>query len=453
MKAIISAMIVVLVLTILGYTLPAMAGNFPSFHPDYPPPDDWEGPVFGLIDDYPDELSMSDKLPWSNIPLKQRPFAYANAVLSYALEGNLDNTGAWRPKQNTIRRWYHAPWMHLGCGGREFTHGLTRERSSRPGELHPNLQYWRETWAISLYNALGAWTLGQVWMKADNPNPKNANFPEGTVAVKLLFTAATDNEVPYLDKSLTWDAHVYPNFDENPCSREIENRPREIRKLRLLQFDLAVRDSQADETGWVFATFMYDASVSSPRAWAWDRMTLVGVSWGNDPSVEKDMNTPNVFVNPNLMENVLNKDLLNGPNGNRAFLTHAGLGGRLNGPLDNPLSSCMSCHGRAASPSMASTPFVRPGKYTADELKIYFANINPGATEFLEGKTSHIRLDYSLQLAFGIRSFCESEKDKNAEVCVSRTLTPLSNENILSNRQFTNQNFGPPVTRGEDGER
>ena len=73
------------------------------------------------------------------------------------------------------------------------------------------------------------------------------------------------------------EAHTYPDFGRNPCDLPIEERPRELEKLRLLQLDLSVRDSQATETGWVFATFMYDGS--NPSRQKWKRLIPVGVSW------------------------------------------------------------------------------------------------------------------------------------------------------------------------------
>ena len=53
-------------------------------------------------------------------------------VLAYCLEGN---TGIdFKVQNNTVRHWYHAPWLHYGANGREWHHGLTGERQSRPGD-------------------------------------------------------------------------------------------------------------------------------------------------------------------------------------------------------------------------------------------------------------------------------------------------------------------------------
>ncbi len=42
---------------------------------------------------------------------------------------------SWAVQDNPVHKWYHAPWIHYGPRGREFTHGPTRECTSCPGEL------------------------------------------------------------------------------------------------------------------------------------------------------------------------------------------------------------------------------------------------------------------------------------------------------------------------------
>lgn len=74
-----------------------------------------------------------------------------------------------------------------------------------------------------------------------------------------------------------------------------------------------------------------------------------------------------------------------------------GWAGRLNGPVDNPASACISCHGTAQHPFVSGV--VPTGTDTA-KLR-WFRNL-PSGTPFDAGGTS---LDYSLQLATGIRNF------------------------------------------------
>lgn len=381
--------------------------RFPSFAPDHAPPPDYEGMVFALSQDYPTEEPPAEAMPWDSIDFFTNPLPYARAVLDYGVEGNLDVD--WVVQENPVRTWYHAPWMHPGCGGREYIRGMTRERSSRPGELHPQQTEWVDNWAVGFYNPPGGFTLGAVWENAEDPDPSRAAFPHGSVGLKLLFTTATVEQAPFLEGSLEWTANVYPLTGSNPCAPSAA-ASRENLTLRLLQIDIAVRDPRKDNTtGWVFGTFIYDGSAEG--ASPFDRMEPVGLMWADDSGVTTDMNRSGVFVNPDLQDGSLNADLI-GPwdpdDPTAVRLVHAGLGGRLNGPVDNPISSCQSCHGRAGDPSQPVVPsgIGTPEQYTMEAFEQFFADIPHGAgTATGADGNEYTRLDYSLQLAVGIRNF------------------------------------------------
>ena len=153
---------------------PALA-QFPDAHDA--PRAGWAGQVFKLEQDYPQTLPPTGSRPWTSISFKTRPNDYMKAVLAYALEGNTEVDFV--VQNNAVRGWYHAPWMHAGAAGHEFVRGLTRERSSRPCELHPNQTGTFENWAVSVYNPRGGYTLGRVWKDPDSPNPALARFPVG----------------------------------------------------------------------------------------------------------------------------------------------------------------------------------------------------------------------------------------------------------------------------------
>src|ERR1039457_1147220 len=87
---------------------------------------------------------------------------------------------------------------------------------------------------------------------------------------------------------------------------------------------------------------------------------------------------------------------------------HLGWGLRLNGPVDNTLSSCQSCHATAQFPQI--TPILATMASNADgknltpkdpEWMRWFRNV-PCATPFDEQATS---MDYSLQLAASVQNF------------------------------------------------
>lgn len=402
--------------------------RFPSFAPTHAPPLGYTDPVFSLSQAYPTAAPVPEPMPWDTVNFFVLPGAleYARSVLRYAVEGNTEVD--WVIQNNAVRKWYHAPWMHPGCGGREFIRGMTRERTSRPQELHPNQKAYRDNWAVGFYNAPGGHTVGAVW-QGPTPNPALAAFPHGTVGVKLLFTAATVEDAPFLAGSLEWTGNVYPSTGGNPCGQGTAPA-RENLTLRLLQIDIAVREARKDHTtGWVFGTFIYDGS--APGTTAFDRMQPVGLMWADDPTVTAQMNDAGVFVNPALKDGFLNPDLI-GPwdpgNPAKVRLVHAGLGGRLNGPVDNPVSSCISCHGRAGVPAQSVTPTGAntASQYTDSLFREYFKEVphGPGPATDASGGT-YQRLDYSLQLAVGIRNF------HNASPTMLRTASVV---NLASSR-------------------
>lgn len=353
---------------------PVYAGTFPDAH-DKPTPG-WTGPVFKLSQDYPTTKPTGEDHPWTRFDFRTAPLRYTSSLLKYAYEGNLNAN--WQPENNKVRRWYHAPWMHWGDRGREFVHGLTRQRTAHPGELHPKQTPYFQNWSVSMYNAPGGYVLGQVWKNPESPNPSAALFPDGTVVVQLHFTGATIDQVPYLANTMQWQAHVHEPVKDS--TRRI------IRTLRLIQIDVAVRDSRADDTtGWVFATFVYDGN--APGNTPWERMVPVGLMWGNDPGVTPEM----VAKGRKLTETWINPDV--GPP------QHLGWAGRLSGPVDKPQSSCLSCHSTAQAPHIS---VMTPWNHIDDSEKMrWFRNIKAGQP-FDPGGQS---VDYSLQLAHGIENF------------------------------------------------
>ncbi|HEY3037272.1 MAG TPA: hypothetical protein VGJ66_00965 [Pyrinomonadaceae bacterium] len=377
----------ILILTSLGLTLcltlssssridrsvSALAFNFPSARDN--PPAGWTGPVFKLSQNYPTTAPTPEVLPWKAFDFKTQPIEYIKAVLAYGLEGNVEVE--FQGQLNNVRKWYHAPWMHPG---REFIHGMTHERSSRPKELAPTQTGMFQNWAVGLYNAPAAFAIGKVWANPNSPDPSLARFPDGAMALKLLFTQAPVSQVPYLKNDFQWLADI----------NRISQGGAPPEKLRLLQIDVAVRDTRADSTtGWVFGTFIYDSEASGSTPW--QRLVPIGLMWGNDPSKVIVGGTLNqTFINPG-----------------QRIPQHLGFKGRLNGPVDNPVSSCLSCHSTAAmslDPPRPTISGVPPANPTSAQLKSYFRNILSG-TPFTPGYTS---LDYSLQLQVGIANLVGS---------------------------------------------
>jgi hypothetical protein len=354
----------------------AQAGTFPDAHEL--PPAGWTGPEFKLRQDYPTSVPAVGAKPWKSFSFRTQPQQYMNSVLAYCLEGN--TAVDWQLDQNTVRKWYHAPWMHSTDNGREFVHGLTRERGSRPKELAPTQTGSFQNWAVGMYNAPGGYVVGQVWKDPNAPNATKAKFPDGTVACKLLFTTASVAQVPYLQGSFDWQANIYAT----PSATT-----RSINTVHLLQMDIAVRDSRAaTTTGWVYGTFVFDGNATG--ATPWDKLEPVGLMWGNDPTV-KD---PAHFPTTHLVQGWINTSV--GPK------QHLGRAGRVNGPVDNPISSCLSCH--STSQYKALTGPVPNGQISLADTMRWFRNVK-ATTPFDAGQVS---LGYSLQLATGIQRFLQA---------------------------------------------
>ena len=352
---------------------------FPDAHD--PPPAGWTGPVFTLSQAYPvtrPTLEPLSKRKWTQFDFKKPTEApqYLQAVLDYCLEGNTANNFA-DVSANLVRKWYHAPWLHSTNSGREFIHGMTKERPSRPGELGPAQTAQHDNWAVGFYNARGGYTLGQVWKDPAHPDPRKAIFPSHTVTCKLLFTTTPLSEAPFLDGSLEWEGDI---------NRATGNGPRPT--LRLLQLDVAVKDPRANSTiGWVFGTFQYEKAVSASANW-WEHMVPVGLMWGSDVTKLK-------------VDQPTTQEWINTARGQQLHLGRKDL--VLNGPIDNPLGSCAACHGFAQiarvnnpSPAIPGTPPSLTATNAA--LDGYFTNIK-AATAL---SPDYVSVDYSLQLQLGI---------------------------------------------------
>ncbi len=98
---------------------------------------------------------------------------YLNAIKNYAFAGmtSVDFVA----QKNTKRRWYHVPMMTTSPNAkREPYHGVTKERLLRANEHTwiQNSSNGLRSFAIGYYNALGSYTLGQVF---NDPNPALAD--------------------------------------------------------------------------------------------------------------------------------------------------------------------------------------------------------------------------------------------------------------------------------------
>ena len=346
-----------------------------------PPIANWTGHVFHLSQNYPTTISQ-DVQPWLRYDPRTQTERYLRAVLDYVFDGNLrtDTEASFDPARNCKRAWYHAPWQDVGITGREFIHGLTRERVSRPYELAPQQIHEWSSYAVGFFNAAGGMTLGRIWKDRGAPNAAASVFPDGTVATKLLFTTASEAEVPYLKGAPRWRAYVYADANEpDPTATS----PRAVLELPLMQIDVAVKDRRvADTTGWVFGTFVYGGGPGGQSGSGWRNVAAVGGMWGDDPNYSGVGPLTQTWINPSV------------------HMPHLGYQGRLSGPVDYPTSSCLSCHSTGEAPAGVMLP---PAQ--ADTAR-WFRNLRSGVP-FDFGRQS---TDYSLQTAVGIANFVAHQR-------------------------------------------
>jgi hypothetical protein len=325
---------------------------------------------------------------------------YTLAVRDYCFEGNIEVD--WRVEENKVRKWYHMPWLHWGRFGREGLRGLTKEAPISSRQLASTQSSSGQTYAVALYNDRAAYLIGQVWKNSESPDvsaiAKLNGFAQGSVIFKLLFADIPVTEVPALENAITWDAYITDGFGSDN---------RKFCGVHLIQMDFMVKDDRAP-TGWLFGTYQYNGKLN--KANPWENLIPVGLQWGNDPDVTSDEFTNaqpmETKINPAIKESVINPDTTELP------ATHLGWNGRLNGPVDNPRSSCLSCHMVAHHPydgSLISPLFMPDSKISVGpgEWMDWFQNLNC-MTPFRTGMTP---TDSSLQLAMSIANF-NSWKDK-----------------------------------------
>lgn len=405
-------MVFVLVALVFNVSTPAprVAGapsappspGFPSYNPDFGPPAGWTGPVFQLSQNYPKQLPKNEKQPWKQYDFRTQAREYMLAVQSYVYEGNVDrgedasgNSLDWVVQKNPVRTWYHMPWRDFGLRGREFIHGMTLEFPSPPGSLHPKQEKTHNTYAVAMYNPLAGYAVGQVWPDpTQGPSMNHFVYPDGALIAKLLFTTALEEDVPGVKDAFQWKGSVYKTTEVKCIRYPAKGCPREIRSVRLFQMDVAIKDSRASKTGWVFGTFVYKHDQTGVKS-VWEKMVPLGLMWGVDPQLTS------ADTNGKPQESII-FDV-------GGLYQHLGCHGRLSGPLDNPASACMSCHMTSQYPAARPLPNTKKNyPCDASQNAQYWQDLQAGAI-FQPQLEPTFSLDYSLELANAVQNYFRSK--------------------------------------------
>ena len=344
----------------------------------------YKGPWFVLSQNYP-AAAPADQYPWLTIDFDKAD-DYLAALRTYSFDGMID--AGFRPESNKVRPWFHMPMMNDGGGRREPIRGLTEERPISGPELGVKPGTTIHNYAIGFYNAAGATAIAKAW-QGSRPDISAVQFPQGTMTFKILFSAAkpTDFTDPSADP-----------MTGAPQFQIMTNAG--VTAVRLLQMDVAATDNRAP-TGWVFGTFAFDKTATDPVGWM--RLRPVGMSWGNDPGY-----TPaDQAAGKALQESRISSQVpLFAKN-------HLGYAGRPNGPVDNPASGCLSCHGTAEFPIAADLGPLKSNCNT-DAKKLYWFRDFRGNVPFgaVDGQTCEPEtpkaplkaLDFSLQMKVAVQN-------------------------------------------------
>ncbi len=426
------------------------------------PPEGWGGPVFNLSDAYSTAVPDSEE-PWqqfnpfdsklSEAEKAKQAQGYIWAVMKYIQQGNINSGNVnddWTLCDNPVRSWFHIPYQTYDpLSGREFVHGLTREAPVTM-TLQDTYELKTTMWAVGFYNPAAAQSISTVWTGAPDPQipQQNFHFNNGSVIGKLLFTTANPTQYPFLKNMPVWQANISaPEFcgctssTGNACTykEQTEQCPRTVSDVYLLQFDIAVRDPRSP-IGWAYGTFVADGERKSSEPNPWNRISALGLMWGNDtPPVGTGADywptdpRKNGFADGAIFRDVV--DRLN----QHTNAGHLGCNDRLNGPADNAKSSCLSCHQTASVPDSANnTPAIMyqfggfdndngqcmasPDTLDLEIDQVYFksfdcsepfvgpANVVP-PPNYAEGQKQWISTDFSLQLSISLTQWQEWQQD------------------------------------------
>jgi hypothetical protein len=326
-------------------------------------------------------------MPWQRpehrgLDLRKHDDALKFAVLvqKYVYDG-MANQDAARPNENFDafkaaergRYWCHMPWQNVGVVGREALMGMTKEHDLVAGGIPFYAKMMPGScFAIGFHNAMGCRTIERAWGTKDAPRDppdfRGARFGDGTLAFKVLFTQSPD---PALKDAFTVKANVSLPYES----------ARAVREVRLIQTDVALRDSRLTGTrpelnNWVFLVFYYDPSYD------YDAQVKPLIGWDNPLKSIPGLPAAFLKMRPAGIQRGL--DAADTTRFNGAAVN--GFENRLNGPEDLSSSSCMSCH------SMAGTRNIAPPGYMSNAA-------------WVRAVSGQDHLDFSLQMNHSRRNW------------------------------------------------
>lgn len=425
-----------------GALMAAQPDPFAGNNTLYPASKDWNKPFRTSNYDYPSSPVVAKWLsvrPTERLTKKTAP-AYAAAVKKFIeadMAGLVNEPLTWTPQQ---AGWYDMPWGGQGSpmangkidpeSGRESLLGSYTGQILQPDSYPSNPpQVPFQNHAVVYYNDVAGAQLGKIWKNPFQPDVAAAQFPEGSIVVKVEGVTLTEKQWPILKNSSL--SYIYrPTVASLAKQADPTKRPAVITPMRFLQMAVRIKDSVASpDTGWVFLAYAYDSRSDGPTVW--DRARAVGAMWGNDPQLAKYAD--GLGPNRELQETWVNEGL-------PKFVTDGlGWGGRLAGPLDvgirhnvvtvsgqrygngdpkNPpslsASACVSCHSAAQYPFVANL-YPSPNMVFPEDGG-QFLFFDPGSSSWAQwfqnrpgnkplsgkGRDGIAAIDYDMMLTFAL---------------------------------------------------
>lgn len=428
-----------IVLTVAGLTFwPAISlANDPlaSNNGLLPGATEYQGPLKTAHFDYPAEADSAVPVwePQAQLSVETAP-AYAALLLKFLdepLRQLINDADHWDP---VAAHFYDLVWMGEGATGADGqidpTSGREALMNTYSGQILPPQTFDEphrpsvpvQNHAVIYYNEQAAVGLGRVWADLYNPNVRNFAFPDGSIVIKAEAATPTPEQWPVLAGASTWKVY------RPPVEHDSSDGGPEVLTIHPVQISVRVKDKTASPvTGWVFASFVYDARLRTGENTAFDAFVPLGLQWGDDPQyADLPDGKPEGGA---LTETWVNKDAPDYADDT------IGWGGRLAGAMDVavrhnvlttdgtrygpdqpfPASSCQSCHSSAEFP-FTSNLYPSPNKSFPPDGDTFLLYV-PGSREWqrwfqndpgnrpLTANRGVTALDYDMALMFSLSGF------------------------------------------------
>ena len=309
-----------------------------SFHPfadhngEIPSKKEYSGPLYKANYNYPKSLPSINSSTWDKIAngkklTLENAGPYMEAIHDFVAKEMrimVNEPKRWINSEEK-KKWFNMAWAaerykDTGWDGAEPISGtLTGQVLRKDVFKDYGWEGPMQNHVTVYYNNVAAHSLYKLWKEKDprgfypTYTTEAAQFAQNSIIIKAAATDVSPEKWDVLKGTTELEVYRPIVYGKNKS-----DKPR-VQKLNWIQFDIIIKDTiAAPETGWIFATYIYDAS--SIGKTTFDRMTLQGVMWGMDTEITDGVS--------DLKETFLN------PKCPAYGMANIGFGNRLSGPID-----------------------------------------------------------------------------------------------------------------------